>query len=234
MQAIYGRSSLNNVVYDGYLDGLRKHDARPLHPIVVPRDTSPRMMRKMMFEHQLLEERALHEFSAGKGDGAGVDTGSAPNAPAAAPAPAGLPVASTASIIVAGSFLDGTYYRVPQGTEIMNSAGTVDGPFVLNGGTYMYRMPDSSYDPESPPNLNFFAPGSIIRSAGGEGDAVVSTPFPTWTFSALFFDEVGGPGDAGYWYSWPGERSTHPSTDPNYLPTTGWTGHYTNFTIVAG
>jgi hypothetical protein len=93
-------------------------------------------------------------------------------------------------------------------------------------------MPDSSYDPEDPPNLNFFAPGSIIRSAGGSGDAVVSTPFPTWTFSALFFNP--GFGDEGYWYSPPEERSTNPSTDPNYIPITGWTGHYTSFTIVAG
>jgi hypothetical protein len=146
----------------------------------------------------------------------------------------GVPVASTASIIIAGSFLDGRYTRVPQGTEIMNSAGTVDGPFVLNGGTYMYRKPDYSYGPNSDPNLNFFAPGSIIRSAGGEGDAVVSTPFPTWTFGPLYFNEAGGPGDAGYWYSWPGESSTNPSTDPNYIPITGWTGHYTNFTIVPG
>lgn len=85
---------------DGYLDGLRKHDARPLHPIVVARDTSPRMMRKMMFEHQLLEERALHEHSAGKDDGAGIDTGSAPLKPAIAPA-----AAFPASISITGSNL---------------------------------------------------------------------------------------------------------------------------------
>jgi len=100
MQVLIKQSSLNNIVNDGYLDGLRKHDARPLHPIVVPRDTSPGMMRKMMFEHQLLEERALHEFSAGRGDGAGVDTGSAPLKPAIAPA-----AAFPASITITGSSL---------------------------------------------------------------------------------------------------------------------------------
>ena len=71
---------------NSYIHGLRQHDARPRSPVIVPHNLSE-LRKKILFENTLLEERALHEFSAGKGDGAGVDTGSAPLAPATAPAP---------------------------------------------------------------------------------------------------------------------------------------------------
>jgi hypothetical protein len=58
--------------------------------------------KKILFENTLLEERAMHEFSAGKGDGAGVDTGSAPYAPVASPA-----VTFPVSISIAGVNLYG-------------------------------------------------------------------------------------------------------------------------------
>lgn len=71
---------------NAYVDGLRQHDSRPRSPVIIPHNLSE-LRKKILFENTLLEERALHEFSAGKGDGAGVDTGSAPLAPATAPAP---------------------------------------------------------------------------------------------------------------------------------------------------
>ena len=92
---------------NAYVHGLRQYDNRPRSPVVVPRDMSA-LRKKILFENTLLEERTLHEFSAGKGDGAGVDTGSAPlkpltsptpsPTPTPTPAPSGIPTATTNTV----------------------------------------------------------------------------------------------------------------------------------------
>jgi len=143
-------------------------------------------------------------------------------------APSGIPVASTASVVMSGNVgLNGTYTRVPQGTEILNTANTGEpDTFVLNGGTFLYRKPNSSYGIYTYENMTLFPPNSIIKSGGGAGDAVAGTPFSTWTIASMLYDE-------GNWITLPDYLTTNPSTDPTIIPTSGWTGFYGNFTITA-
>ena len=145
-------------------------------------------------------------------------------------APSGIPVASTASVVIAGSiFLNGTHTRVSQGTEIMFRYGGDGGDtFVLNGGTYLYRRPNSSFSPTTYDNSVLFPPNSVIKDGGGSGSAVAGTPFSTWTIGGLYFDT-----EYGQWLVDENFVSTNPSTDPTTIPTTGWTGSFGNFTITA-
>ena len=146
------------------------------------------------------------------------------------PAPSGILVASTASIVISGNVsLNGTYTRVPQGTEILNTADTGEpDTFVLNGGTFLYRRPNSSLSTTTYDNSVLFPPNSVIKKGGGSGDAVAGTPFSTWTIGSLFWDS-----DASEWLLDLNFSSTNPSTDPTIIPTSGWTGYYGNFTITA-
>jgi hypothetical protein len=142
-------------------------------------------------------------------------------------APSGIPVASTASIVISGNVsLNGTYTRVPQGTEILNTEDTGDpDTFVLNGGTFLYRKPNSSFGIGTFDGKVLFPPNSIIKSGGGSGDAVVGTPFTIWTIGNPYYDDD--------WLLDLNFSSTNPSTDPTIIPTSGWAGYYENFTITA-
>ena len=157
----------------------------------------------------------------------GLGVSSSSKLPSAA-APSGIPVASTASVVISGNVsLNGTYTRVPQGTEIMNTADTGSpDTFVLNGGTFLYRKPNSSYGISTYENHTIFPPNSTIKDGGGSGSAVVGTPFSTWTIGAMSYDESN-------WISPPEFHSTNPSTDPTTIPTSGWTGYFGSFTITA-
>ena len=110
-------------------------------------------------------------------------------------APSGIPVASTASIVISGNvLLNGTHTRVGQGTEIMYVEGGDPDTFVLNGGTYLYRRPNSSFSVTEYSNSVLFPPNSAIKKGGGSGNAVAGTPFSTWTIGNLSWDS-----DAGEW-----------------------------------
>ena len=144
-------------------------------------------------------------------------------------APSGIPVASTASIVISGNvLLNGTHTRVGQGTEIMYVEGGDPDTFVLNGGTYLYRRPNSSFGVFEYNNSVLFPPNSAIKKGGGSGNAVAGTPFSTWTIGGLYWDS-----DANEWLLDLNFSSTNPSTDPTIIPTSGWTGYYGNFTITA-
>jgi len=146
-----------------------------------------------------------------------------------APAPSGIPVASTASVVIAGNVqINGVHTRVPQGTEIMFEEGGEPDTFVLSGGTFLYRRPNFSFSPTTYSNSILFPPNSIIKDGGGSGSAVAGTPFSTWTIGVLYFDS-----DSGGWFLNLNYASTNPSTDPTIIPTSGWTGYFGNFTITA-
>ena len=205
---------------NGYVDGLRQLDSRPRSPVVVPHDISA-LRKKILFENTLLEERALHEFSAGKGDGAGVDTGSAPlkpltsptpsPTPTPTPAPAGIPVASTASVVIgnAGAGNNGTYVKkVPQqvmldlgfGQLYSNIAGTC---YVLGAGNGDGRI--------------LFSPDAQAWDDLGLGTPQFGTPFGNWKLGYVYYEG----GDSSSWFLT--EIATNASTDANYIPTGGWT-----------
>lgn len=175
-----------------------------------------------------IQEARQAEMDAGMGGGYDAGSAAKERATVSPVAPAGIPVASTASITIAGNIaLNGTYTRVPQGTEIMNTEFTGEpDTFVLNGGTFLYRKPNSSYGIYTYENYTIFSPNSIIKAGGGSGSAVAGTPFSTWTIGSMLYDE-------GSWITLPEYLSTNPSTDPTTIPTTGWTGYFGSFTITA-
>jgi hypothetical protein len=142
----------------------------------------------------------------------------------------GLSVASTPSITISGNVeLNGVHTRVPQGTTIMDTGFTGNpDTFVLNGGTYLYRRPNSVLNIYSYNNSVLFPPNSTIKSGGGSGGAVAGTPFTIWTMASIQYDN-----EYGEWVINQDYVSTNPSTDPTIIPTSGWTGYYGNFTITA-
>ena len=182
---------------NGYVDGLRQLDSRPRSPVIIPHNLSE-LRKKILFENTLLEERALHEFSAGKGDGAGVDTGSAPLKPLTSPAPAGIPVASTNSITIAGY---GTFVKKIGGETITGDGLTIyDGVAYTNLGTnpnaYVLFGPTPTYMGDMSPNQ-----------------------FSEWTLYSVGAYEGG---DVNAWLNGTLLASST-SNDIASIPTTGWT-----------
>jgi len=193
--------------------GLRQYDNRPRSPVIVPHNLSE-LRKKILFENTLLEERALHEFSAGKGDGAGVDTGSAPLAPASAAAPSGIPVASTASVNIA----EVPFIYVSPFTKKLAGYG-----FGCNNNTYFLVVNsgliymNSSEDGNSAGVL--ISPGTTLYK-----DDYLWYTSSIWKMTG-FGDDEGSPNIS--------DSATNPSTDPTIIPTSGWTGYYGNLTITA-
>jgi hypothetical protein len=197
-----------------YVDGLRQYDSRARSPVVVPHNISA-LRKKILFENNLLEERALHEFSAGKGDGAGVDTGSAPlksltsltptptrtPTPTPTPVPLGTPVTITLNAANGSdpaSPFNGRYTRVAPGTDVFYGGYQIAG----TGYAYQFQIANSR--------------GYIILGPGtsyiiyGSGEIYPATGF--WTLI----------------YVWPDDGinaelvSANISTDANNVPRTGW------------
>jgi hypothetical protein len=141
--------------------------------------------------------------------------------PVIPPAPSGIPVASTASVVISGNvFFNGTYARVPQGTQIMVTYGGDPDTFFLNGGTYLYRRPNSLFESSSSDDRNILCPpGSSIKSTNFGSDEV-GTPYSTWTLIFVYFDS-----EYNAWFA--GTTFTNVSTDPTTIPTSGWTGGIT-------
>jgi len=117
-------------------------------------------------------------------------------------APSGIPVASTASVVIgnAGAFDDGTYARIGTGANPL-----VD--WILTG--YVYRKPDSYFNSEG---RILFSPNSTISDANFN---YLGTPFSSWTLVYLYYD-----GGEDTWNTF--TVATNASTDANYIPTTGW------------
>jgi len=210
---------------NAYVHGLRQYDNRPRSPVIVPHNLSE-LRKKILFENTLLEERALHEFSAGKGDGAGVDTGSAPlkpltsptpsptttPTPTPTPAPAGIPVASTNQIIVtnAGPY-DGTYIKRSSGAMLTATYGLLQG----TGNSYSMTLGESAVVVLIGPQM----------TVGGFGAG-------SWIIDYGYDDE-----EYGGFVGGTSGSVTNASTNITTIPTSGWThaqgGVYGNFTITA-
>jgi len=204
-------------VNNEYVDGLRQYDSRLRSPVVVPHNISA-LRKKILFENNLLEERALHEFSAGKGDGAGVDTGSAPlkpltsltptptrtPTPTPTPALAGIPVASTNQIVITNAgFFNGTYTRRSAGAELISSVG------FLVGTGYSYSKTINQ-------NSNTVLIGPQM-SVGGYGHSA-------WVINYGYADEGS--------ITWDTQGVIfNASTDITTIPTSGWTAEGAPFPL---
>ena len=198
---------------NGYVDGLRQLDSRPRSPVIVPHNLSE-LRKKILFENTLLEERALHEFSAGKGDGAGVDTGSAPlkpltsptpsPTPTPTPAPAGIPVASTVSVNIAGEpyIYYSPFTKQSSGYEFPATGGY---SLIVTSGTIYVDVQENA-------DITLIAPNTSL-SVIDEGNTYPYVTTSTWVI-LNFSDNDGEPT-----YS---VGSTNPSTNATAIPTTGW------------
>ena len=129
-------------------------------------------------------------------------------------APSGIPVASTASIVIgnAGAGNNGTYVKkVPQQTLIYSGGGFQGTDLYANiaGACYLF---DSG-----------FVDGRVLFSPNAEawddinfGSAQLGTPFGNWRLGYVYYEG----GDASSWFFT--EIATNPSADPTTIPTTGW------------
>jgi hypothetical protein len=217
-----------------YVDGLRQYDSRARSPVVVPHNISA-LRKKILFENNLLEERALHEFSASKGDGAGVDTGSAPlkpltsltptptrtPTPTPTPAPAGIPVASASVITIAGLTLSygNTLYRknstnVPNGSIVVvyHYGCRVD----VSGEGYkvIYSSVLNPLASEASDATILVGPGAYVYNYYTEN--MILEDNPNWQI----FDLIRDSESCDYYLST--VIATNASTDPATIPTTGW------------
>ena len=118
---------------------------------------------------------------------------------------AGIPVASTASIVVvgAGGVPSGTYNKKGGGDYLGNVGGDV---FYVGDGTIYNKSPDAfpNYDP-----YILLAPNATIT----DGSTVfIFNDSGGWQIVYLY-------GNDGTQFSING---TNPSTDANYIPTAGW------------
>ena len=119
-------------------------------------------------------------------------------------APSGIPVASTASIVIVGSGVvpSGTYNKKTQNSYIGNVGGDV---YSAGIGTIYNLYPDIF------PNYNVYfllGPKATITDTGGD----FITNDSSWKIYNIY-------DDGGATYSING---TNASTDANYIPTSGW------------
>jgi len=141
----------------------------------------------------------------------GVSTNSGSNRAAVAPAPSGIPVASTASIVIgnAGAGNNGTYVKkVPQ--QLLIDAGGVKLYANIAGACYLL---DKGYN-----NVNIlFSPNAEAWDDVIEGSPQFGTPFGNWKLGYVYYEG----GDISSWIFT--QIATNPSTDPTTIPTSGWT-----------
>ena len=124
-------------------------------------------------------------------------------------APSGIPVASTASVVIgnAGAGNNGTYVKkVPQQLIInvflaqlySNIAGACY-VFIGSGDVRILFSPDA----QATDDLEF-------------GSPQFGTPFGNWKLGSAYYEG----GDISAWFLT--EIATNASTDANYIPTSGW------------
>jgi hypothetical protein len=124
-------------------------------------------------------------------------------------APSGIPVASTASIVIgnAGAGNNGTYTKYVPQQIILNNNGSV--PLYVNiaGACYLLGGPDY---------------GRILFSPDAQtwddlaGSAQLGTPFGNWKLGYVYYEG----GDASAWFFT--EIATNASTNTSYIPDAGW------------
>ena len=159
---------------NAYVHGLRQYDSRPRSPVIIPLNLSE-LRKRILRENTLLEERTLHEFSAGKGDGAGVDTGSAA-------APSGIPVTGASQPLFinfgSGDERNGTY--LGSSTEWVNHGYSNNyklvAPGARNNATWTF-FDDDNYVEVSPSNPS--TNPNFIPTSGWIDPSITITAAPT-------------------------------------------------------
>jgi hypothetical protein len=126
-----------------------------------------------------------------------------------APAPSGIPVASTASVIIgdAGTF-NGTYAKKIPSETVLLSAG--EDAFMSAGVSYARVVGDQA--------RVLLRPNSTIQHI--IFGTILGTPYANWVALFFYFDTDTGE----YYYE---TTYTNASTDATNIPTTGWSSAIT-------
>jgi len=124
--------------------------------------------------------------------------------------PAGIPVASTASVVIgnAGAGNNGTYTKyVPQQLILLNN-GSV--PLYVNiaGACYLLGGPEDG--------RILFSPDAQTWDDFDVGSAQFGTPFGNWKLGYVYYEG----GDTSAWLFT--EIATNASTNTSYIPDAGW------------
>jgi hypothetical protein len=125
-------------------------------------------------------------------------------------APSGIPVASTASVVISGNAtFNGTAVKKVVGERLLG-IGVFGGElYVYSGIAYGYGLNSGQGKILIPPqteiidNVDFYPPGKL------------NTPSNTWRLVVAGYDG----GEDTYNID---SITNNSSTDPNYIPTTGW------------
>ena len=129
---------------------------------------------------------------------------------AAPPAPSGIPVASTASIVIgnAGAENNGTYVKkVPQQLLLQN--GGVELYINIAGACYLF---DSGFGD----GRILVSPDALIWDDLDFGSAQFGTPFGSWKLGYVNYEG----GDTSAWFFT--EIATNASTNTSYIPDSSW------------
>jgi hypothetical protein len=121
-------------------------------------------------------------------------------------APSGIPVASTANIVIYGAG-GGNYSRIGTGANPMSD-------WTLTG--YAYRNPNEQFDSHGS-GFILFSPNSIITDTYSN---YIGTPYSSWTLAYMYYDSE--------YSNWIHEVfSTNSSTNALTIPTSGWSSGIT-------
>jgi hypothetical protein len=125
------------------------------------------------------------------------------------PAPSGIPVASTASVVISvsgGSDFDGTAVKKVNPEICIGDIAEGDKLYVYSGATYSYGLGYQSGKILIPPQTELSTHPIFLSLA-------LNTPFGTWRLAQISHED-------GQFYII--DQITNPSTNPNFIPTTGW------------
>ena len=142
--------------------------------------------------------------------GLGLSIGAKNAITAGSAAPSGIPVASTASIVIgnAGAGNNGTYVKkVPQQLLIQNGNNAIYSN--IAGACYLF---DSGFGN----GRVLFSPNAQAWDDLDSGAAQLGTPFGNWKLGYVYYEG----GDISSWLMT--EIATNPSTDSTTIPTSGW------------
>jgi hypothetical protein len=147
---------------------------------------------------------------AGYGYGISVSGSRTPFVVSSTPAPSGIPVASTASVVISGNAtFNGTAVKKVVGERVLGVEGFSSGLYVASGITYAYDLNFNQGKILIPPQATLT--DDIMNGTPDK----LNTPSNTWRLIAAGYD---GENDSYNIDS----IVNNPSTDPNYIPTSGW------------
>lgn len=207
--------------FDQYLNALSdgknvvyppdSHTWRPVKPTKQQQSLIQDSMVADAVRMRLIQEARQAEIDQGMGGG--YDAGSAAKERRSAPTPvsSGIPVASTASVVIgnAGAGNNGTYVKkVPQ--QLLLDTGPVELYSNIAGTCYVLGAGNAD-------GRILFSPDAQAWDDLGFGTEQFGTPFGNWKLGYVYYEG----GDISSWLFT--EIATNASTNPNFIPTTGWT-----------